>query len=528
MKTLLIDPPLEQLKYPMKGDHALGLGYVAAVLEEMGWDVRLLEVPDRSPASTEAVLAQVEEQGSRVVGLHSILFKHQEALRLARAIKETFPRVLILLGGPYVYHTAAEILRQEPAVDLILRGESEGVLRQLGDDLTDRSRWPGVRGLAFRQGDGVELTPPAPPIQDLDAIPFPARHLLAGIEGEDTFSVITSRGCPFVCSFCDSPVIWGRQFRGRSAANVAAEIEELLAGFNVRQFVFVDDVFTLNEKRTWALCEHLERLELAARGVRWACQTRVDLVDPKMLGEMAQAGCRLVIYGVEAARQDSRDAVSKGVSEEQVATACRWARDAGIRTELGFIVGLPGNDEATADDIVDFVERVDPDWVTVFPLAVFPGTDLHAAPQRHRLMSSEERIELRRRVLSRLYPRYRPPYAMQPRTGRDRGLPPAGSSGGEGRIREPVHRPSQRPRSGRDAEAAVSGGTAARSLARRVVAPSEVVEEAVPTPGFAGPWGSPEVPRKRPSTVATAPAVDRWTGLEAAPQPDTTKGGDAS
>jgi radical SAM superfamily enzyme YgiQ (UPF0313 family) len=235
-----------------------------------------------------------------------------------------------------------------------------------------------VRGLAFRDGERVVRTAPRPLEDDLDELPPPARELvpLARYLAFDSHaSVVTSRGCPYECVFCSAPAWTGRKVRYRTPSLCVDEMEGLArAGFT--EITIEDDLFTLYRKHFLAVCGELERRRT---GLRWNAFSRVDTISPEIVETMARAGCQAICFGVESGSQELLDTAKKNSDLAKVRAAMRMAQEAGISALASFIIGLPGETEATLRQTVDFAESLREEFGALYGfhiLAPFPGTEV--------------------------------------------------------------------------------------------------------------------------------------------------------
>jgi radical SAM superfamily enzyme YgiQ (UPF0313 family) len=233
-----------------------------------------------------------------------------------------------------------------------------------------------IKGLVWRDGDRVAINADRPLIADLDALPLPRHDLLPLnqyraplVRGPYAF-VVTSRGCPAQCRFCIKHVSYGRSVRFRSPENVLAEIEELV-GLGVRSIHMYADLFTLNREHVMGICRGILERGL---DVRWTCNSRVDFVDPEMVEAMARSGCWMISWGIESGDERMLRRMNKGITPGQVEQALRWSKEAGIMNWGYFIIGLPGETEASIRRTIDFAKRLPIDLALFHIAAPHPGT----------------------------------------------------------------------------------------------------------------------------------------------------------
>ncbi len=237
----------------------------------------------------------------------------------------------------------------------------------------------GVQGLCFASGDGVICAPARPLIKDLDALPFPARHLfdlarypLYASNGERMVTLLSSRGCPYNCSYCFKGIV-GRTYRQRSPDNVLTEIRDLIKTYGYRYFYFIDDLFTLDRRRLKTISEQIisEGLD-----IRWQCLARVDLISFESLKLMRKAGCREIHYGIESGNPEILASLDKGITMDQVRRAVTWTAEADILAKGYFMLGLPGDTEETMRQTISFANELPLDEAMFSLTTPFPGTRL--------------------------------------------------------------------------------------------------------------------------------------------------------
>lgn len=298
MRVLLVSPCYlyPRRRYELSGSGGLiapplGLGYIAAVLQRARIEVSIIDMllDDLRP---QDVVSSLEHYRPDVVGIScNMAFVYWSALEIARCIKAFDSRIITVMGGNHATYEYTHILRAAQAVDYVVRFEGEYSMSRLLGALAaggDASRCPGVAG---RGPDGhVWLGPRPTPIRRLDQLPLPARDLveMKRYDNDSRGVMITSRGCPYSCAYCSTSTFNGRHVRCRGVGHVVDEMEELVQRYSVRHVMFVDDTLTASAHRVRQLCAEIVRRDL---DVTWACDTRVDLVNPSLLEHMRSAGC---------------------------------------------------------------------------------------------------------------------------------------------------------------------------------------------------------------------------------------------
>ena len=363
----------------------LGIGYLAAVLEKNQYEVDVIDCQVLK-LSHEEFKSELAKRQPNIVGITSATLTYKSALRIARIAKETCPNCLTLLGGIHATFWDDKALQECPQLDIVVRKEGENTLLELVQRLEADEDYYDVLGTTCRKDGEIVRNPDRPYIENLDDIPFPARHLWPMErlrKYEETFYMMTSRGCVYWCEFCSTVRMHGRKYRMRSPKNVVDEIEFLHKIYGAKQFTFYDDAFTVDQERAAEICREIKSRKLK---IEWDCETRVDMVTKELLRTMKEAGCIAVWFGVESGSQPVLNAMQKGISPAQTMRAFKLAKEVGLMTVAGVILGFPGETKETAWETVKFVERVSPDDVGYYIATPYPGTPLYESVKEKGLL----------------------------------------------------------------------------------------------------------------------------------------------
>lgn len=375
MRTLLINTPYPSSECPTI---PLGLAYIAAVLEKEGVEVQVQDFLV-TKYSKEKLEEKVIDFAPEIVGITSVTMNYPIASRILRDCKEIDGNIITVIGGPHVSFWTEEALRDAPWIDIVVRGEGEYTMLEIvrGKCL------PEIEGIAFSENGEIVLTRPRQWIENLDELPFPARHLFPlsryrAVSGE--CGLITSRGCPFHCIFCVGYKMMGRKGRFRNPELVVDEVEEILE-YGFKTINVADDLFTLNHQHLHAFCD-----EVTARKLKfsWTAFSRVDTVNPELLGRMKEVGCSFICYGVESGNQKILDIVRKKITLEKIKEAVKLSKDAGIKNLASFIIGLPGETKETLKETVNFAKGLGT-YYAFHLLAPFPGTEVRERAEKYGL-----------------------------------------------------------------------------------------------------------------------------------------------
>lgn len=337
--VLLINPPMWSPE-AQDGFSAicppLGLGYLAAALAAEGIAVKILDL-NFSTNLHQDLKEALSENSIRLVGITGLTQNMFLALKVARQVKKIKKDAVVAIGGPHVSYQWAETL-EHPEIDIVVRFEGEAALVQLYKALHHRTPdLKAIDGIAFRQNGRCLSTEPGPKQEDLDLMPFPARHLLPMANYSRPGTVMTSRGCPIKCIFCISSKYEGR-YRTRSPENVVAEIEMMHRSWGIRDYYFIDNVFTVDKDRVDGICERIIRKKL---DISFSCVSRADLVTRDIVERLKAAGCIRIEIGVESGVQKNIDAFEKKITLEHVHQAAEIVVGAGLRPMFTFQIGSP-------------------------------------------------------------------------------------------------------------------------------------------------------------------------------------------
>jgi len=357
----------------------LGLLYVGAALERAGYSVRVLDCTFLS--GIEEAKELLRSWRPRSVGIYTMITMARHGIALGKEARKL--GIPVVFGGPDASLDPGKYLRKG-AGDVVVIGEGEVTGVELVGRLLAGSDPRDLKGLAYLDDHGMVVTTPRrDPIEGLDGVPTPDRDLIDNERYRRTWLedhgfamslIITSRGCPFGCHFCSNHIApFGRRYTYRSPANVADELGEIVNRYGYDRVWMADDVFSINRKRTLALCDEIRR-----RGIRfaWSCLTRADLVDDEVLAAMREAGCYIIYFGVESGSQRMLDAMNRSMTVQEIISGTLAAKRAGIKIHTFLLVGYPGETYSSIQETIRLVKGISPDefsFTIAYPL---PGTEL--------------------------------------------------------------------------------------------------------------------------------------------------------
>jgi len=404
MRVMIVNPRFH-LPIDTRTTPHLGLAYLAAVSEERGDEVYLFDADVEDEPITEVV----KRFDPEVVGITANTPQVKSAWRTAAAVK-SIKDIPVVLGGPHVSVLPAESVTR-PEVDIVVRGEGETVWTKIcaivergknvnpdftAQDLLDPEghHLDGLLGISYVSTDGQEChNPDHPPIADLDTLPFPAYHYFKmehytnlqpstdAIDGSKSFSVMTSRGCPYRCTFCSQsimPIKW----RARSPESVLAEWKHLVHTMGAHEIGILDDSANIQVDRLEKMADLF--IENEINHVPWIFINgiRANLATEPLMRKLKTAGLKRVAFGVESGDPDVLLSIDKKIDHDTIRQAYQNAKNVGLETMGFFIIGLPGDTEESMERTIKFACEVDPMVANFSMMTPYPGTKVFEIAKR--------------------------------------------------------------------------------------------------------------------------------------------------
>ena len=367
-----------------------GLCYLAAVTRQLGLKTSIVDAQALNLDFQETINA-IMAYSPDYVGITVTTQLVISAATVAEELKIQDPKISLIVGGAHITALTKETLEEYPCFDFGVFGEGEQTLTELLKALETNTDLKQVDGLAFRQSpNSVLLTGKRAPIKDLDELPFPAFDLLPrmgehyriatqSVNRLPALSLITSRGCPGKCTFCDTSV-HGHIPRAHSAEYVARLMTVMSKEYGAKSIFFDDDNFLIFKPRLKKLVEILKSQKL---DLTWSCMGRVNMVDTEMLELAKSCGCWQVIYGIETASQPLLDFYQKGITLEQVENAIKITKKVGLNTKGFIMFGNPLETRESLRMTIDFTKRIDLDDVSIAFFTPFPGSAIYNEVEKY-------------------------------------------------------------------------------------------------------------------------------------------------
>ncbi len=377
MKITLVNPPYPPSVHSHPPFIPLGLAYLGAVAENAGHKVNVIDC-QADHLNYDTFRTRLAETPSDLIGATATTLLYKSAMKLITIAKEVQPQATTALGGSHGTFWDENALKEYSALDVVVRREGEETLLELAEKLEGQSSLKGILGITYRDDDKTVRNPDRPFIKDLDALPFPAHHLLPlenlRHNGKILFPLVSSRGCVYWCDFCSTVRMFGRGYRMRSAKNVVDEMQYVHDKYGVDQVTFYDDAFSVDRNRVLEICSELHKRNLK---LIWDCGTRVDMVDRELMQTMKNAGCIAVWLGVESGSELILGKMNKSIKLEQTRQAYKTAHQVGLMTIANVVLGFPGETEQTAKETIKFVSSLNPEDVGFYIATPYPGTPMY-------------------------------------------------------------------------------------------------------------------------------------------------------
>jgi len=371
MKIVLINPPssflIDQKVFP-----PLSILYLAAVLRENGYNTEAIDL-----GFYEDWEKRLEEIRADFIGLTSTTPQALNLEKIYKTLRKNNSEAFFVIGGNHATAFPEKFI--EMGFDSVIVGEGENAILELANKLIE--------------GKKPEKIIKKPFIEDIDAIPFPARDLIPIkdyeflIGGKNATTVMTSRGCPFRCTFCSNNV-WGKTVRQRSSKNVIEEVKELKEKYGFKRIMFFDDTFIINRKRVFEICDGLKEI-----GIKWRCFIRSNLVDNEMLKKMKDSGCVEVGVGIESGSQKILDIIKKDTTVEMNSNVIKMCKKIGLIAKAFIMLGLPGETHETLEETKKWILKTKPDKYDLTIYMPYAQSEIWDYPEKFDIKFDKDKVK---------------------------------------------------------------------------------------------------------------------------------------
>lgn len=363
--------------------YPIGLGYLAAYLEQNGHQATLLDLALETDWKA-AIRRQLEGNHYDLLGVTCMSVQYLGACQAAAYIRKLRPELKIIFGGAHPTNSPKETLADE-FVDFVAIGEGEEIIHEVLMAVHGDRNYSGIEGMAFKRNGEIIVNPPRRKVPNLDDLPFPAYHLLdldkyfrQEIPGfaprkRPAMQIFTSRGCPYLCIFCHD--IFGKRFRERSPENILKEMRLLYSQYGVREFLVYDDNFTMDVEHAKRVCRLIIHSGMDI-SMQFPNGIRADRMDEELMELMARAGTHSIAIGIESGNRRVQKLIKKALVLERVHETARWARKYGVTTNGFFMIGFPSETVEEIHDTIRFARDSDLDHALFSIATPYPGTEL--------------------------------------------------------------------------------------------------------------------------------------------------------
>jgi len=353
----------------------MSLAYVAGALQKAGHELIFLDAM-ASGYSLNDMIAIIKKFKPDILMFTLTTYLFHETLEVIKYFKDR-NNARVIVGGQHVSLFPKETLLNKE-IDIGILGEAEETVVELLDSLESECAFNNITGICYRKNNKIIITKPKQKIKNLDDVQFPARNLLpmnkyySFISKYKNYTIlITSRGCPFKCVFCEQRT---GDIRYRSPKNVVDEIEECYYHYNVREVDIFDPLFTINKKRVIEICKEIQKRKIK---IAWSCRSRVDTIDEEILIEMKKAGCYRIYYGIESGNEGILKNIQKNTTIAQIKNAIDLTKKKGIMAFGYFMFGNPGETSDTIKQTIKLAKELNLDYAQFSRLSTLPGTKLY-------------------------------------------------------------------------------------------------------------------------------------------------------
>jgi radical SAM superfamily enzyme YgiQ (UPF0313 family) len=348
---------------------------VAAILEREGVEVQLIDMAAER-LSYEETLARLRAFAPALLGFTLTTYGFHSVMKWIRRFKAD-TGLPTIAGGAHAIIYPDETMTH-PEIDYLVLGEADRPLPEFIKRLKSGGDLEGIKSFAYRKNGRVVVDRTVDMIEDIDDAPFPAVHLIKNAlygnilsQRRNYTALMSSRGCPYRCSFCDQKKV---RYRMRSPRSLVDEVRRNYHRFGIRDFDIWDSTFTANAKRVMEICDLLVQ---EAMDINWRIRARVDSVNEPMLEALKKAGCETVLYGIESSNHDILKRMKKDITPERVEHIIGYTKKVGMQTLGYFMFGYPGETRTTMEETVKFALRLPLDYVQLTVLVPFPDTEIY-------------------------------------------------------------------------------------------------------------------------------------------------------
>lgn len=346
----------------------VGLGYIASYARKVHPDIEISLLDTR--VATRKETKKFYQTDFDLIGMTVLSPVYHEVIDVFNFIRSLNHNIPICLGGAYVTTIMEEVFEETPA-DFAVYGEGEITFSKVIGYLKGNEQIEQIEGLIYKSGNKIATNPPRKQITDLDSIPYPAYDLF-NMDRYPMHRIVTSRGCPFKCVFCNSSSIWLGKWRKREPYKVVNEIEYLITNYKKKTFFLNDNSFNIDIKRVEEFCNLIIEKKLK---FLWTTPVRVEIITREIAHLMKKSGCYNVGIGIESANNSILEKMNKKNTIESVQKGIRIFKEAGIEVLGQFVIGSPGDTYETVKESIEFAKKSELDFVMFYSILPFKTTE---------------------------------------------------------------------------------------------------------------------------------------------------------
>jgi len=405
MKVLLLNPPADQGVRQVREGRCMqragawtaiwspiSLATAASVLRNNGFEVKIIDaiIENFSFFDIEKIIIDFKP---RIIVANAVTPSIENDLSVSMIAKKVNREIYTAIIGIHGTSLPEECLMMQPFLDFIIRGEPEITILELCLAISKNQTFRTIAGISYRENNSFIYNQERPFIDDLDTLPFPAWDLVNIDKYRMPFTnrkfllIITSRGCPYKCTFCADKAYYGKKLRLRSPKRIVDEIQWIVSELRVKDFLFWSESFTLNNQFTKQVAEEIINRKL---DVAWVCNSRVDNVDLELLLKIKNAGCWMIGYGIESANQGVLDSVKKGINVQDIIKAVELSKKAGLEVTAHCILGFPQDTRESILETIELVKNLDIDYAQFYCAVPFPGSELYSETKEKNWICSRD------------------------------------------------------------------------------------------------------------------------------------------
>lgn len=392
IKVALVNPPIDfnlalgKIKKIASSTKMipLGIAYVAASVKQAGYPVEIIDSYAEDLSINETIDRLIASKAN-VIGFSVVTPTVPIVLEIAKQIRERHKnKDLIMVGGGAHCNIMPDNILESKLIDIVVRREGEETFVDVLKTIQNKADLSLVKGISYCENNQFIHNPDREFVQDLETLPYPAYDLLKmhlysapphWLVAEPAYQMITSRGCPFQCTFCGIKAL-GKSMRYRGVENVVDEIELLIKKYSAKEIMFVDTTFPLSRENGVEFCREILKRGLEKK-IKWVTETRVDVINLELLLLMKQAGCRVIGLGLETGSPRTLKRIKKGTTLDQAREAVQNCKSAGIDVYASFIIGIPGEKIDDIKQTIEFIKTLPLDFPKVNLLVPYPGSEIY-------------------------------------------------------------------------------------------------------------------------------------------------------